>query len=246
MPLKSVSDASVSDASPAAGTANELPLAIPPELAHAMAFDQVVLFAGPVFDRSAGAPGAVEIFTELQKLAKLTLVGSYVADFRAEKAPDAAVHEALETIAAMVPAVELRSHLEVILSKRKSRASSLHAKVAKLDFAGVVSTSWDHGFEEVFDQAPALLPSDSERLVAAQSARPFLLKLHGDPRLNGSYVLTRGDLQRVVRKNELLSKFLNSCWASNTFLFVVFRIEAIADSLRAIGLERKVRHGTSR
>jgi hypothetical protein len=101
-----------------------------------------------------------------------------------------------------------------------------HALLAGLRINQMVTTNLDPCMELALE--PVLGDSDSFRVLARQlvsGGKPWLLKLHGDIRVDGSAVLTRKDLDEHIAQDKPLRSVVESLLLTSHLLFVGFGLQ---------------------
>ena len=223
----------------------------PAELVEALRGGRCVLVGGAGVSRAAGLPTRKEVLHHLvQALAGAESGGAPAASATGAAQPAVLAQQALSTgkydlVAELVTTrlgpEDLHGRVRDFFAGHKPAASPLVRSLARLPFAGVISTEYDQVLEDAFKarKPTVLLPSHGAELDAAARTESFaLVKLFGDLSSPEALLLSESQYRARLAEKTYFVRYVASLALSRSLLFVGASLDTVELLFTSLGLQR--------
>ena len=225
------------DAVVAAGGPPPLP---PGPLVDACVRGECVLFAGMGLAASVGRPTWREALFEVLSQCQRKYPADDLWNSLAAEVRDGKYDVAVELLITRLGRGALLEMLRDVLAEAGQRAdpSRTYRALRSVRFAGVINGAWDTLADELFaDRSPVVLvPKSAEEFGETMLRRDFFVLMPYGFLSDADRILTTDELREELGKRSEYARFLRSCYATRTMLFVGSSVAGIEDFLRGAGL----------
>jgi energy-coupling factor transporter ATP-binding protein EcfA2 len=233
----------VAAASPPAAPLQLPPVAVPEQLAMAVATRDAVAYIGGGLSAQAGlVPWSALLFAAVDDLAergsldptKALSIRDLIARERIADAADTLWREARSEVA---------PSLQRLLEGDPHSVAECHREIVRLPFVAYLTTNFDSLLEQAFAEADSPLPVlthlDSQRCLDALSrGERMLLKLSGELDRADSVLLGAHQLQEAIRASDSLREAASRVYLNRTLFFIGASLQGIEDFLQTVGQTR--------
>ncbi|MGQ0643392.1 MAG: AAA family ATPase, partial [Gemmatimonadaceae bacterium] len=227
-------DPTLSTSTPASPAPDVIIPSVPDELVEVCASGDCVLFGGVGLSQQAGLPSSVEVLSALMERsgAKDDTIASAMNAGRYD--------EVAEVLATRMQRSDILATFQALYADPTQRATSTHNALAKIPFAGVVSTAWDQLLESAFTVRHATLrtvtPNDTSDPVTNTTKELVVAKPFGSLTDAQSFRFTDEEMFGAIGTNRAFASTIAFLLGTKSVLFLGTSSRRIQDFLSRLQL----------
>jgi energy-coupling factor transporter ATP-binding protein EcfA2 len=201
--------------------------AVPRELAEICSSGNCLLFAGPGLGAQSRLPTRYEALTYLIRNSDLDDV---MREQLLEALDGGQLGFVTEILSGRVPRETLTTALQFLYSPDNAEISDAHRLLARMPFAGALTTGWDGLIEKMFErEKPLMLTGESDMSTMTQDDRFYIARLYGDLFDRESFIFTSEEYQRTLYVRPLFARFVASQVLNRPIFFVGMSLGGIEE-----------------